>query len=256
MAECGRTDAHPDRDEVAFALFLEESGQDEAWLRGIWNGHSDEHPVKRHYRRLADVALSKISGPPVGAQVADGQNPVVLTFDREELRMLALRIRREQLVPLLPDTRPLLALERATRRILVADGDDHAYQSAPELAHLRTYDACAADEPYELIRLEDAISNIDYPGSDAVEWTHKAKVAARNLMRAVGAAERAPFQKILATPAPGWFTFGTHVDQPGVELEFWGTETSLDGLPIWERPRATQDYPTAGPHAHTTGETP
>ena len=32
-----------------------------------------------------------------------------------------------------------------------------------------------------LIRLEDAISNIDYPGSDSPEWEHKAKLAARDL---------------------------------------------------------------------------
>ncbi|MBF4459504.1 hypothetical protein [Pseudoclavibacter sp. VKM Ac-2867] len=93
------------------------------------------------------------------------------------------------------------------------------------------------DEPYELIRLEDAISNIDYPGTDAAEWTHKAKVAARELMKAVRADERARYQLILASPPPGWSTFGTHIDQPDVELEFWGAETSLDGLPIWERPR-------------------
>lgn len=32
-----------------------------------------------------------------------------------------------------------------------------------------------------LVRLEDAISNIDYPGTDADEWTHKAKQAAKEL---------------------------------------------------------------------------
>lgn len=37
-------------------------------------------------------------------------------------------------------------------------------------------------EPYELIRVYDAISNIDYPGCDSVEWTHKAKKAALELM--------------------------------------------------------------------------
>lgn len=91
---------------------------------------------------------------------------------------------------------------------------------------------------YALVRLEDAISNIDYPGADSKEWTQKAKVAARELERAARVDERAPFQRILATPAPGWFTFGTHVDQPDLELEFWGAETSPDGLPIWERPAA------------------
>lgn len=32
-----------------------------------------------------------------------------------------------------------------------------------------------------LVRLEDAISNIDYPGSDSDEWTAKAKAAAKEL---------------------------------------------------------------------------
>lgn len=40
-------------------------------------------------------------------------------------------------------------------------------------------------------------------------------------------------QHQLASPPPGWFTFGTHIDQPDVMLEFWGDE---GGIPIWERP--------------------
>lgn len=39
--------------------------------------------------------------------------------------------------------------------------------------------------------------------------------------------------KQLASPPPGWFTFGTHIEQPDVALEFWGDE---GGVPIWERP--------------------
>lgn len=35
-------------------------------------------------------------------------------------------------------------------------------------------------------------------------------------------------------PPIGWFSFGTHVDQP-VQLEF-SEETGEDGLPLWERP--------------------
>ncbi|PPF32653.1 hypothetical protein [Pseudoclavibacter sp. AY1H1] len=46
-------------------------------------------------------------------------------------------------------------------------------------------------EPYELTRVYDAISNIEYPGSDSDEWTHKAKVAARELMEWARADERA-----------------------------------------------------------------
>lgn len=36
-------------------------------------------------------------------------------------------------------------------------------------------------------------------------------------------------------PPPGWYQFGTHVDNPA-PLEFWGEQYSTDGLPIWERP--------------------
>lgn len=37
-------------------------------------------------------------------------------------------------------------------------------------------------------------------------------------------------------PVPeGWYTFGTHVDQPDVRLEF-SDEVGEDGLPWWERP--------------------
>jgi hypothetical protein len=39
----------------------------------------------------------------------------------------------------------------------------------------------------------------------------------------------------LASPPPGWFTFGHHAGQEAADLEFWGT--GEDGLPIWERPR-------------------
>lgn len=38
-----------------------------------------------------------------------------------------------------------------------------------------------------------------------------------------------------ASPPPGWFTFGTHVDSD-VKLEFWGDDA---GVPIWERPAKT-----------------
>lgn len=43
------------------------------------------------------------------------------------------------------------------------------------------------------------------------------------------------YQRQLFSPPDGWFTFGTHIDQPGVELDFWGLGN--DGLPIWERPK-------------------
>lgn len=32
---------------------------------------------------------------------------------------------------------------------------------------------------------------------------------------------------------PGWHAFGSHIDQPHVELEFEGKDE--DGLPVWER---------------------
>lgn len=40
-------------------------------------------------------------------------------------------------------------------------------------------------------------------------------------------------------PPPGWFTFGTHVDEPEVELEFSDEVDPADGLPRFERPRTT-----------------
>lgn len=46
-------------------------------------------------------------------------------------------------------------------------------------------------------------------------------------------AERTAILRQIATPPPGWFTFGTHVDQPDIALEFWGDD---GGVPIWERP--------------------
>jgi len=36
-------------------------------------------------------------------------------------------------------------------------------------------------------------------------------------------------------PPEGWFSFGWHVDQPDLCLEF-SSETGEDGLPLWERP--------------------
>lgn len=38
----------------------------------------------------------------------------------------------------------------------------------------------------------------------------------------------------LANPPAGWFTFGTHIDKPNVELRFWGVDDG--GMPIWEQP--------------------
>lgn len=36
-------------------------------------------------------------------------------------------------------------------------------------------------------------------------------------------------------PPPGWFTFGTHIEED-VKLEFYGAQYTEDGLPLWERP--------------------
>lgn len=41
-------------------------------------------------------------------------------------------------------------------------------------------------------------------------------------------------------PPEGWFGFGTHVDEPGLPLEF-SAQTGEDGLPLWERPRPGHD---------------
>lgn len=44
---------------------------------------------------------------------------------------------------------------------------------------------------------------------------------------------RARISKQLASPPPGWFVLGSHIDQPDIQLEFWGDD---GGVPIWERP--------------------
>lgn len=44
-------------------------------------------------------------------------------------------------------------------------------------------------------------------------------------------------------PPPGWFSFGTHIDEPG-PLEF-SAETDEGGMPLWERPAPTD--PILGP---------
>lgn len=51
--------------------------------------------------------------------------------------------------------------------------------------------------------------------------------------------ERQQIAKQFASPPPGWFTFGSHVDQPDVKLEFWGEDTGGD--PIWERPMTKEE---------------
>jgi hypothetical protein len=38
-------------------------------------------------------------------------------------------------------------------------------------------------------------------------------------------------------PPEGWFTFGHHVDQPTIVLEFSSEVDEEDGLPLWERPK-------------------
>lgn len=46
-----------------------------------------------------------------------------------------------------------------------------------------------------------------------------------------------------ATPPDGWFVFGHHMDSPDVPLEFWGGHVTDDGMPVWERPRASAPTP-------------
>ena len=53
---------------------------------------------------------------------------------------------------------------------------------------------------------------------------------------------RGPYERLqrtLTRPPVGWFSFGTHVDQPDVKLEFWGTDDG--GMPLWERPVSSGD---------------
>ena len=44
---------------------------------------------------------------------------------------------------------------------------------------------------------------------------------------------RHEYRRLQAQPAPGWFVFGSHIDEPDILLEFWGDDA---GTPIWERP--------------------
>ena len=53
--------------------------------------------------------------------------------------------------------------------------------------------------------------------------------------------ERGRLLRQLATPPEGWFTFGTHVDKPRTDLEFWGQDESH--LPLWERPKPKTTMP-------------
>jgi len=72
------------------------------------------------------------------------------------------------------------------RQVLRDHNIMHASKLALALERLiesTSHRALTADEA--LIRLEDAISNIDYPGSDSVEWEHKAMIAAKALRELV-----------------------------------------------------------------------
>lgn len=85
----------------------------------------------------------------------------------------------------------------------------------------------------------DAIRDLEDPvqWSDTVDQTicdHAAELA-------VGSINRLYLESkvVWVEPPEGWFTFGTHVDQP-VKLEF-SEDTSEDGLPLWERPIADEE---------------
>jgi hypothetical protein len=54
----------------------------------------------------------------------------------------------------------------------------------------------------------------------------------------------------LLNPPPGWFVFGTHADQPGLRLEFWGNQ---DGFPVWEREAKPVSALSASGSTETTG---
>lgn len=41
-------------------------------------------------------------------------------------------------------------------------------------------------------------------------------------------------QAQFAEPPEGWHIVGTHINSPGVPLEFWGMHA---GIPLWERPK-------------------
>lgn len=81
--------------------------------------------------------------------------------------------------------------------------------------------------------IDDQILRIDGTPQAIVAAVCEAAQTSLDEVVGVYAAEADRLRSLLANPAPGWFTLGTHADQPGVQLEFWGQD---DDLPVWERP--------------------
>lgn len=65
----------------------------------------------------------------------------------------------------------------------------------------------------------EAIRERDHARAQAKQWTKEA---------------------FRLTERAGWSSFGTHVDQPGVELEFDGRDEA--GMPLWERPKSQWEF--------------
>lgn len=79
-----------------------------------------------------------------------------------------------------------------------------------------------------LIRLEDAISNIDYPGSDSPLWEHKAKMAAGELHALVPYADVERTDEWWVLGHPGWPGGIDFRSQERAE-EFYWAHPKLDG---------------------------
>ena len=80
-----------------------------------------------------------------------------------------------------------------------------------------------------LILLEDAISNIDYPGSDSPMWEHKAKEHARTLAAMVPKAVDAEVrEEWFVLGHPGWPMGMDFRTQAEAERFFW-ENPKLDG---------------------------
>jgi len=86
-------------------------------------------------------------------------------------------------------------------------------------------------------RVVTSVEELPCPQCGRRDGTHKMQCSRRPPLMDAYRASYMELRRTLATPPPGWFTFGHHLPGPVPELEFWGV--GLDGDPIWERPAPT-----------------
>lgn len=101
-------------------------------------------------------------------------------------------------------------------------------------------DSVAGELPQDKEYWEE-LAKRKYPSTyryDGEDWTNFDAVPQRaGFLAAVEIFQEEMKQtEAFAHPPQGWYPFGTHIDEPGKLLKFWGAQYSKDGLPIWERP--------------------